>query len=1287
MKCPKCQFENPEDSMFCLECGEKMELKCPECGRTLPIGAKFCNKCGHDLRKPEEAPPKDLSFEEKLTKIQKYLPKGLTGKILSQKDRIEGERKQVTVMFADMEGFTQLTEKLGPEQAYTIMDQVYEILIHKVHDYEGTVNEFTGDGIMALFGAPIALEDAPQRAIRSAYAIHREMTKFSDKMKQEKENIPPLKMRIGIHTGPVVVGTLGNDLRVEFKAVGDTVNLASRMEGLAEPGTTFITEDTFKLTEGLFRFEALGELEVKGKEGAVKTYRVITPSTMRTRFDVSAERGLIPFVGRERELEILLDGFERAKAGRGQAVSIVAEAGVGKSRLLYEFRKAVANEDMTFLEGKCLSYSRGVAYHPVIDILKSNFDIKDTDGDTDIKEKVKRVLDALEVDESLTLPYLLELLSVKDSGIDQIPMSPEARKDQIIEALNRNALKGSEIRPVVMAVEDLHWIDDSSEERFKSLLNNISGARVFLIFTYRPEYVHTWGGKSYHSQVNLNRLSNRESLAMAAYILGIEDIDRDLEDLILEKTEGVPFFIEEFIKSLKDLQVIEKRGNACRIAKDIETVTIPSTIHDVIMARVDSLPEEAKGVLQTGSIVGREFSHELIRRITGRQEQGLLSQLSLLKDSELLFERGIYPESTYIFKHAFTQEVAYETLLLQRRKVLHGLVGEAIEGIYQERIEEQVDLLYHHFSLAENWPKAVRYGRQATEKAIRLSQFHEAITMLEKVQACLLQLPDDQSRQEVLIDVLLEQERLYETLGQRERQQAIINQILSLLQPTGDPARLAEVYVRQGDLYTLLRRFTAAAEALDESVRISRDISDPIGERNALRSLGLLYWHEGKNEEALERIEEVLNIDRQQEDTEAMVGDLTNLGAVLRSLEDYERARTCLEEGLQLCEVIQNPTKQSYILNTLGNIYRSLGKDDEAIVSFQRVLKITEQYRIPIIQCYSLTSLAHMYFRQGRIEESLQLYEQAIDVSRKAKNAEGLSLSLRMLGEVLLGMDRQSEALLHFHEAASIFARLKDDESEALMWSNIATTHEREQNYPDAIAAWEKVQTLRRAADNSPGKLEAIEAMARVTRQQGDDPARTLQYYGEALDLAEELDDRNKQGDLFNTMGILEWQQGRYKEALSCYERALKIFRGLDDQVHQGVVLNSLGVTLTKLNRYEEALNRLEEAYKLHCQTKDVLLQGHALAALGEVHFEMGNPDEALHHYEMSLKIRQNTGDRKGEGWMTYHLARVYASQGAKGRARDYVNQAFRIAKGCNDGKLQEICNELENSKLIKRSK
>jgi len=382
---------------------------------------------------------------------------------------------------------------------------------------------------MALFGAPIAQEDAPQRAIRASLAIHREMVQFNDKMRREKPGLPPLRMRAGIHTGPVVVGTVGNDLRVDFKAVGDTVNLASRMEQMADPGATYVSEDTFALTEGLFRFEGLGEREVKGKEKPLRIYRVIAPSTSRTRFDVSAERGLTPFIGRERERELLLDAFERARQGRGQAVSIVSEAGMGKSRLLYEFRKAVLNEDVTFLEGKCLSFGRGVAYQPITDILRANFDIREGDWDSVIRNKVTQGLQAIAVEDGPAMPYLLELLSAKDSGIEKIQLSPEGKKDRTIETLKKILLKGSEVRPVVVAIEDLHWIDKTSEDVLKYLLESIPGARVLLIFTYRTEYIPTWGARSYHNQILLNRLSNRESLVMVSHLLGTEDIESALE--------------------------------------------------------------------------------------------------------------------------------------------------------------------------------------------------------------------------------------------------------------------------------------------------------------------------------------------------------------------------------------------------------------------------------------------------------------------------------------------------------------------------------------------------------------------------------------------------------------------------------------------------------------------------------------------------------------------------------------------------------------------------------------
>jgi class 3 adenylate cyclase/tetratricopeptide (TPR) repeat protein len=959
MKCPKCQFENPEDSMFCGECGSSLEFEviCPNCGSKPPRSFKFCNKCGHTLKRPSEQTAKDLSFDEKIDKIQRYLPKGLKEKILSQRDRIEGERKQVTVMFCDLEGFTSLTERLSSEETYGIMDQIYELLIHKVHDYEGTVNEMTGDGIMGLFGAPIALEDAPQRAIRSAVAIHREMAKFSDKLKEERECILPLKMRIGIHTGPVVVGTLGNNLRVEFKAVGDTVNLASRIEGLAEPGASYVTQQTFKLTEGLFQFEALGEKEVKGKKEPVSVYRVIAPSTRRTRFDVSAERGLTLFVGRERELELLLDGFERAKQGHGQAFSIMAEAGVGKSRLLYEFRKAVSNEYVTFLEGRCLSYSRGVAYHPVKDILKSNFDVREGDTDIQITEKVKKGLTILGADEESTLPYLLDLLSVKDSGIDKIRISPEGMKGRIIDAINRLALEGSEIRPLIMTFEDLHWMDESSEDVLRYLLESISGARVFMIFTYRPEFVHTWGGRSYHSQVNLNRLSNRESLVMAADLLKTENMDRALEDLILEKTEGIPFFIEEFIRSFRDLNVITKRDNKTYLTRDIQDITVPSTIQDLIMARIDSLPEDAKEVLQTGAVIERGFSHELIMRVTNLPEQELLARLSALKDSELLFERGIYPQSTYIFKHALTQEVAYESLLTQRRRLTHDRIAHAVEEIYADRLEEHSEMLSHHYERSGNAAKAIDYLILAGEKSNRHHSVKAANRFFQKaldlIQSTKIELPVETKV------------RLH--LGQ------------------------ARASLHFGDI-------DSATDGFRKVIKISRQHGMHEHERRGLSSLTSITYVLLVRTEAEGVLEEAINWAREHKDRAFESTVLSNMGQIAAIHGQLREAKEIMLEAERIAKETGKPGPiftarviRSFIERWLGNPQKAVELTEGVVESLSKTFSLPALPNVMYLRGIALAEI-------GRIEEGIAMMRAGVVIFEKSGAVHRLGCLNNSLG-------------------------------------------------------------------------------------------------------------------------------------------------------------------------------------------------------------------------------------------------------------------------------------------------
>ncbi len=955
MICPKCQFDNPESF-------------------------KFCGECGHNLAISSEEPHKGPSFEEKLKRIQRYLPDGLAEKILSQRDRIEGERKQVTVMFCDMEGFTPLTEEIGPEKAYYILEQVFEILIHKVHDYDGTINEMTGDGIMALYGAPIALEDAPQRAIRSALAIHKEIAKFNDRLKQDREGIPLIKMRIGIHTGPVVVGTIGNDLRVEFTAVGDTVNLASRMEELAEPGSVYVTEDAYRITEGLFRFEALGEKEVKGKKNPVKVFRVIAPSTRRTRFDVSAERGLTPFVGRERDLELLLDGFKRIKGGRGQVISIVSEAGFGKSRLLYEFRKAIANEDVTFLEGKCLSYSTGISYHPVIDILKSIFNIQEGDEDLTIKEKVKKGLEVMELEEASTLPYFLELLSVKDSGIDKIMMSPESKKERIIEALRGIVIKGSEIRPLIMAIEDLHWIDKSSEEVLEYLLESLTDKAILLILTYRPKFIATWETKLSHTQVTLNRLSSRESLIMVAHMLGTEDFNPDLENLILEKSEGVPFFIEEFVKSLADLKILEKSGSRYLFSKDIRNIIIPSTIQDVIMARVDSLPGETKEILQTGSVIEREFSHELIKKVTSLSEQELQPNLSLLMDSGLVYERGVYPKISYIFKHALTQEVIYDSILKKRRKELHEKIGKAIEELYRKNIDEYYGILANHFIKSENDEKGAKYSNLAGGKAVKIASLNDAIEYSKKATHCLERLPRTIDVEKEIIDVRTRQGLYYIQINRHLQAKEAIDPVIEPAVKYQYKKRLSQLYTIMGTYYVFIEEsLTDAFRYLIDALKVAEEQYDVVSSYFASYWLGTALFINGEFDKSLIYMNKALRISEAANNSWGVTAIKSSMAAYIYHLPgNLDLSYRTSEEAIRIAEDSGDIHSKAMAHVAHGISHYGKGLLEVAMRYLLKGVNLSQTINLFFWNAVAQNYLGQIYFEIGEYQKSQDHYEKAI---------------------------------------------------------------------------------------------------------------------------------------------------------------------------------------------------------------------------------------------------------------------------------------------------------------------
>jgi class 3 adenylate cyclase len=606
MKCSRCQQENEAGALFCEECAAPLARACSNCGRQLSATAKFCPACAHPTGLAAMAPaaPRSSSPES-------YTPKYLAERILRSQATLEGERKQVTVLFVDVSGFTSLSSRLDPEDVHRIMQRAFELMLAEVHRFEGTVNQFLGDGIMALFGAPIAHEDHAQRAVHAALGIRRVLEEYRTELQQQRG--VEFQARLGLNTGLVVVGSIGNDLRMDYTAVGDTTNVAARMQQAADPGRILVSEATHRLISGYFHARPLGALTLKGKAEPVPAWEIISARADRARIDVSEERGLTGYVGREHELAVLRECFERAKSGRGQVVFVVGEPGIGKSRLLYEFRRRLEDE-ATWLEGRCVSFGQSMPLHPIIDMLKRTFRIEEGDAPDEIGRKIDRAVLQLGEDLRPLLPYLRYLLSVDPGDAQVAGMDPQARRGEIFDALRRLLVRASEVRPQVFVHEDVHWMDKATEECLLFMADSVPTSRVLHVLTYRTGWRHPFGEHTYHTRLALGTLSSTESVGMARALLATAELPSDLQALITRKAEGNPFFIEEVVKSLHEVGALRREGDRYVLTRSPEGVVIPDTIQGIIMARIDRLADAPKKTLQLASVIGREFTRRLLDR-------------------------------------------------------------------------------------------------------------------------------------------------------------------------------------------------------------------------------------------------------------------------------------------------------------------------------------------------------------------------------------------------------------------------------------------------------------------------------------------------------------------------------------------------------------------------------------------------------------------------------------------------------------------------------------------------
>ena len=922
----------------------------------------------------------------------------------------------MTVVFADMKGSMELLSERDPEEARKLLDPVLERMMEAVHRYEGTVNQVMGDGIMAPFGAPLAHEDHAVRACYAALRMQETVKRYADEM--YRTHGVPLQIRVGLNSGEVVVRAIGNDLHMDYTAVGQTTHLAARMEQMAMPGSILIPPETLSLAEGYVMVKSLGAMPVKGVPAPIEVYEVAGVTTVRSRLQATAARGLTRFVGRDAEIDQLRQAIERARTWNGQIVAVVGEPGVGKSPLFWEFTHSHRTQGWLVVESSSVSYGKATAYLPLIDLLRTYFQIETRDDARRIREKVTGKL--LSLDRSLepSLNALLWLLEVPIEDAQWQRLDPPQRRSQTLDGIKRLLLREAQVQPILVLFEDLHWIDEETQALLDSLVESLPTARLLLLVNYRPEYRHGWSGKTYYRQLRIDPLQPESAEELLEALLGTDEELAPLKRMLVERTEGNPFFLEESIRTLVETKALVGERGAYRLARAAQSFQIPATAQAILAARIDRLAPEEKRLLQAASVIGKDVPFSLLRAVAESSEEELRRSLSHLQAGEFLYEARLFPDLEYTFKHALIHEVTYGGLLQERRHALHRRIMEAIERQYPDRLGEHVERLSYHAFRGEVWEKALSYLEQAGAKVFARSANREAVAYCEQALVAISHLPQTRETQAKAVDLRFALRNSHCALGELAKVTEYLREAEEVARTLGDQRRLGWVSLFMSHTLLVSGYPTQARASAQGSYSIAVALDDLPLRVGASIYLGAAYLGEGECVRAAEILREPVQL---------LEGELTHqrygmhgfpavicriyLEWSLAENGAFDEAIVVGKEAVRIAEAVAHPYSLALACWRLGHVCVLHGEYAQAVPMLERAITAAREHNVALLPPLATESLGYAYALAGRVDEGLQLLEQALSTMDGLGSAQYYALGLVHAGEACLLANRGDDAM------------------------------------------------------------------------------------------------------------------------------------------------------------------------------------------------------------------------------------------------------------------------------------